>query len=501
MASPNFDHVKLGGRFSDITTEPRTRSTSVDDYETMPLVSLEEAVEPLILLVPDVRQKACTMKQRCEHPSDNLTPDESAAIMLYTLEWEPSNNSLYLILNSNLRIGDRMRLKPWFLYLKLILTALRKLPPIGNRTVYRGIRLNMDHTYPEGKTFFWQGFSSCTTSINILEGEQFFGKTGTRTLFAIECDSGRSIHRHSCIQKENEVLLLPAIRLTVVACLHQSQDFLMIQLKEVNASFAISEPLRDHHNPVIRSKASESPKKFLSFRNVPLLKNIMSLRTPEFYQNLKLEKTIAICEPRSLINLDRQSLTDQDMPFVVQEAVINKQCTMLRLSDNRITSHGIAILAEALHNNTTLEELYIFNNRVGDKGVYCLAQVLAENNTTLKALSLGYNDITDEGADYLAEMLKRNRTLIELWLPWNRISDRGVQLLANALIQNNTNLKALSFDLNKLVNDSSVDSLIDMMKQSRSLHALHVADCKLSKAGKERLREAERLKKNIKLTL
>jgi Ran GTPase-activating protein (RanGAP) involved in mRNA processing and transport len=501
MASECVGHTPLAGRFSDIDTKPGALLMPIEGYENMPLVSLEEAVEPLVLLVRDVRRRACIVKQRCENPPDNLSPDESAAIMLYTTEWESQSDSLYFILNSTLRTECRMKLKPWFLYLKLILTALGRLPPIGGRTVYRGIRLSMGDMYPQGKTFVWWGFSSCTTSIDVLEAEQFFGKTGSRTLFNIECNNGRCIRGHSYIEKENEVLLLPAVHLKVVACLTQSSDFHIIQLKEVDSLFNLLEPASSHCNPVVISSASKSPRKYLSVRNMSLFKVMMSSRKPEMYQNLKLEKTIAKCEPRALIDLDRQSLTDQDISMVVQQAMGSKQCTMLRLSDNKITSEGVSILTEALHNNTTLEGLYIFNNRVGDKGVCSFAQVLAENNSTLTTLSLGYNGITDEGAEYLAEVLKKNRTLSELWLPWNRISDRGVAMLADALMNHNTSLKKLSLDMNELVTDLSVTFLIDVIKQNQSLDTLHMRDCKLSKTGKAKLHEVAKSKKKFELNL
>jgi hypothetical protein len=227
-------------------------------------------------------------------------------------------------------------------------------------------------------------------------------------LFTIECNSGRYIHRHSYVEKENEVLLLPATQLEVVACLNPSHDFHIIQLREVDPSSPPLERLPGHPSLVAGSPAIEPPKKFLStIRNMPLLKTMTLSRTPENYQNLKLEKRIAKYEPHSMIDLDRQSLTDQDMLIVVQQAVINKQCTMLRLSDNKITSQGVSILAAALRNNRTLEGLYIFNNRVGDTSVYSLAQVLAENNSTLRTLSLGWNGIIDEGTDHLAEILKK----------------------------------------------------------------------------------------------
>ena len=41
--------------------------------------------------------------------------------MLYSMEWQPKEHSLNLILNRTLRDENREKLKPWFLYLKLIL--------------------------------------------------------------------------------------------------------------------------------------------------------------------------------------------------------------------------------------------------------------------------------------------------------------------------------------------------------------------------------------------
>ena len=220
-------------RTSDITAEPHTMLMPIEGYARVPLMLLEAAVQPLIPLVHDVQQRVSMVKQCCVRPSDGLTSDESAAIMLYTAEWQPYDHSLYCILNATLRTEDRHQLQPWFPYIKLLLTALSRLPPMSNQTVYRGIRLDLSHLYPLGKTFVWWGFSSCTSRINVLKEEHFFGKRKARTLFAIESTSGRDIHRHSCVQNENEVLLLAGTQFTVVGNLDPGAHLHIIQLKEV----------------------------------------------------------------------------------------------------------------------------------------------------------------------------------------------------------------------------------------------------------------------------
>lgn len=213
----------------------------IEGYEKKPLVSLDEAIAPLIPLVPDVKRKAWIAKHRATNHADGLTLDESASIILYSMEWSESQESLYRILNSTLRVENRTLLKPWFLYLKLILTGLNKLPSIGGRPIYRGVKQNLSHIYRPGKIIVWWGFSSCTSTINVLDKEEFLGKNGMRTLFTIEGKNAKDIQRHSMYPEENEVLFMPATQFEVIGQYQPSSDVHMIQLKETEPIY----PLRD----------------------------------------------------------------------------------------------------------------------------------------------------------------------------------------------------------------------------------------------------------------
>jgi hypothetical protein len=77
--------------------------------------------------------------------------------------------------------------------------------------------------------------------MDVLNNEQFLGSTGTRTLFAIECDSGKDIRQHSAFQNEDEILLPPARQFQVVACLPQGKDLCIIQLKETKSPIRLIE--------------------------------------------------------------------------------------------------------------------------------------------------------------------------------------------------------------------------------------------------------------------
>ncbi|CAF0967713.1 unnamed protein product [Didymodactylos carnosus] len=185
-------------RISDIQSEPRRTLTPIQGYQNLPLVTLEKSIEPLTDLIEDIEAMAYNAVQQTQELSaipDGFTVNESASLRLYSMEWKPG--SLYTILNRILRSEDRELQEPFFYYLKLFLTALWKLPPTGRIHVQRGIKLDLSEEYPEGKTFTWWGCSSTTQSIKMLESEKFLGKGGIRTLFNIDCSSGKIIKYHS----------------------------------------------------------------------------------------------------------------------------------------------------------------------------------------------------------------------------------------------------------------------------------------------------------------
>jgi Ran GTPase-activating protein (RanGAP) involved in mRNA processing and transport len=216
-------------------------------------------------------------------------------------------------------------------------------------------------------------------------------------------------------------------------------------------------------------------------------------------RNTTLKEKIQRYDDRSIVDLRRQGLTDQDMEIVVQEAMINKQCKHLRLGSNRITSIGVSILADALKNNNTLQQLSLYDNDISDDSVYSLAKVLSIKNNKLNVLNLGNNRITNQGMKHLAQMIRTNRTLTDLYLQQNAISDEGVQILANAIENHNATIEYLSLESNKLLTDLSVDFLLQMIRNHRSLKRLYVFDCNLSETGKKRLIKAQQVKPNFKV--
>jgi hypothetical protein len=227
----------VSDRFLDANEEPVQVLLPIKGYEKEPLLPLEETVQSLHNMLTDLDMMVNIAKRNSKKPADDLTPNESAAIHLYTMQWEDNHSSLYTMLNNALRCERRESLKPWFRYLKLILTALYKLPSLKT-TVWRGVRGNLSDQYDDDQ--IWWGFSSCTESVDVME--QFVGKSGVRTLFNIECISGKAIRAHSFYKKENEILLMPGTYLRVVGKWSPAKDLYIIHLRETHTTYSYLEP-------------------------------------------------------------------------------------------------------------------------------------------------------------------------------------------------------------------------------------------------------------------
>ncbi|CAF3915491.1 unnamed protein product, partial [Adineta steineri] len=213
------------------------------DYAEEPLLPLYKACASLENIIDDLSTYIkMALDETPEKPFDELTIDESAAIRLYTLEWKKPYESLYTMLNRTLKDESREKLRPYFKYLKLLLTAIVKLPCIPPLSVWRGVTKNLSTQFPPGTTVVWWGFSSCTTEMTVLENNMYLGNTGSRTLFSVEAINARTIRNHSHFVNEDEVLLLPGTQMIVQSQFSPASDLYIIHLKQVRPEQILLEP-------------------------------------------------------------------------------------------------------------------------------------------------------------------------------------------------------------------------------------------------------------------
>ncbi|CAF2819422.1 unnamed protein product [Rotaria sp. Silwood2] len=215
-------------RFTELNLDKKNLPP-VAGYWAYPLVSLEQALVPLLSQIHQLERSIEEAKRHCHHPSEHdLTLDESASIFLYTME--AGDYSLYRLLNKALRDEDRHKIKPWFSFLKLFDTALSKLPTVkGN--VWRGISSDVSNYYTENELLTWWSVSSCSLSLNVVQG--FLSSNKKSTLFMIEAVNGKNLAGYTVYPNEKEVVLKLGSKFRAKSnALHYS-DLQIVQLEEV----------------------------------------------------------------------------------------------------------------------------------------------------------------------------------------------------------------------------------------------------------------------------
>ena len=176
----------------------------ISGFETQPLVSLEEAVQPIAGLVLDVLTHVKTAMEKCIKNTP-LSVNESAAIYLYTMP-----ESFYGKLNETLRNENRSDLVLWFPYLKLFLNAVKKLPPC-EAMIWRGVCGVVASGFQQNNIHTWWSITSCSRYFQLAH--QFTCDRGT--LFSIKSLYGRDISMYSAETAEGELILLPGTHLLV----------------------------------------------------------------------------------------------------------------------------------------------------------------------------------------------------------------------------------------------------------------------------------------------
>ncbi|CAF4630740.1 unnamed protein product, partial [Rotaria sp. Silwood2] len=222
-------------RYLDVNKEPKMPLTPMQGYELKQLVSLEESVKSLESLIQNIQGFVWSAICICEEAKDGLTPSERAAVCLYTMD------CLCKQLNAALRSPRRQQLFPYFSYLKLLLTALWKLPNF-NGLVYRGVKVDLSAAYPKGKKIIWWGLSSCSTDLAVLQSQDFLGMSGKRTRFDIECFCGKLIENHSQFSEEHECLLLPCSYFEVIDNTKEGTDLTIVRLRQIQPPVPLIQP-------------------------------------------------------------------------------------------------------------------------------------------------------------------------------------------------------------------------------------------------------------------
>ncbi|CAF1339476.1 unnamed protein product [Rotaria sp. Silwood1] len=220
-------------RFTEFQLENK-KLKPIAGYWAYRLVSLDEALKPFLTKINELQRSIKEAKKHCTYPSEhNLTRDESAALLLYTMEAD--DYSFYRELNQVLRTEDRNEVKPWFGYLKLFDIALNKLPTVkGN--VWRAVPGNVAIGYKNNQLVTWWSISSCSTSAEVVKA--FLKPNQEATLFMIEAVNGKSLAGYTMFPDEHEVILTVGTQLRVKSIGFQHGNLHLVHLEEIDDNAA-----------------------------------------------------------------------------------------------------------------------------------------------------------------------------------------------------------------------------------------------------------------------
>lgn len=205
---------------------------SLIKYDEIPLVTIEQAIQPLISFLPNIEIYFQLIRDQCQrHSSDLLTFDQRASIMLYTIIWQPYDQCLYFQLNSILEKSDFEQLQSWTFYLKLLFSSLIQLPS-NYSIVYRASPIDLNRYYQLNQIIHWNDIYLCSNSIECIQEY-----SNLQTIFLIECQTIRNLQSYCYEQQKNLSVFLPGTKFQVVDCIyHQIDKHYLIKLKEIQSS-------------------------------------------------------------------------------------------------------------------------------------------------------------------------------------------------------------------------------------------------------------------------
>nr|BFE65747.1 hypothetical protein GCM10020063_102730 [Dactylosporangium thailandense] len=194
-----------------------------------PLMDFREAVAPAAAVLKGlgwhVDASHAFGQKQADAEAEGLSADEAAALYLYTCE-----SAFYRQINASLRDPDRTRILPYLPYLRLLFSAVSRLPA-RREPLWRGVRMDLRRQYPLGQTVTWWGVSSCTSSLGVARS--FMGGSGKRTLFEVVPLRAVGIRSYSAFTGEEEFILTPGTQLTVTDVKAERGGLCTVKLTEL----------------------------------------------------------------------------------------------------------------------------------------------------------------------------------------------------------------------------------------------------------------------------
>ncbi|XP_028158113.1 leucine-rich repeat-containing protein 74B-like [Ostrinia furnacalis] len=152
---------------------------------------------------------------------------------------------------------------------------------------------------------------------------------------------------------------------------------------------------------------------------------------------------------------------------------LNRNVTVLDLTDNWISVDGCFHLGEMLVDNVTLKELNLTGCRIGPDGARCLLHKL-HLNRTLQRLNLSKNQLEDKGVEYLARSIFKGSVIADVNLSFNKLTGKSPATLADS-VEINNKLTHLDMSWNTLLSPNAIFLLCTHLSQNDIFEELNLS--------------------------
>jgi len=170
------------------------------------------------------------------------------------------------------------------------------------------------------------------------------------------------------------------------------------------------------------------------------------------------------------LRLDKNNLiADDGVCRLVKALSNNTTLTSLSLWQNKIGDIGASALSQLLHKNQPpLELLDVSDNSLSDDGAVAIGNSLA-GNMCLQLLYIFGNSIGSQGAQAIGRpLLSKNSTLEQIFLNDNKIGDEGAWQFAKAM-QANGKIQRIDLRDNPITAAQDIIGFLGMPSESRKL--------------------------------
>lgn len=148
----------------------------------------------------------------------------------------------------------------------------------------------------------------------------------------------------------------------------------------------------------------------------------------------QLEKSCSL----RVLSLPNCEIGDEELGMLAASLKSNKDhlpIESIQLSFNRFTHKGLEVLMNALWGSSTLKDLEVDNNQIGDRGAHHIAAIIPRMKS-LENLDVGFNAIKAAGLSVLMKTVAESQYLQSISVSGNAIDVNSAKAVAFALAYN-----------------------------------------------------------------